>query len=161
MKKRLREAARRKNTLNSQSAFCTHSVVCNLHFVPSLHFVSGLHSAFCSPLQSAFCNNRYPWHQYSLFLVTYSYLHNTHNRPQNTSVWVYSTFSFFSRVNNLSFCKNVDITDYVSIHSPTRKKKHLHAWLTCLRKRFSERHKHNVLVISDWETIKSLFVRRT
>ena len=44
----------------------------------------------CS-LLSAFCTNRYPWHQYSLFLV--SYLHNTHNLPQNTCVSVNSTFS--------------------------------------------------------------------
>ena len=53
---------RRKNSSDSQSAFCTHSAVCSLYFVPSLHFVSGL--------QSAFCTNRYPWHQYSLFFVT-------------------------------------------------------------------------------------------
>ena len=58
-----------KNTSNSQSAFCTHSAICSLHFVPGLHFVSGLHSAFCS-LQSAFCTNRYPWHQYGFFFVT-------------------------------------------------------------------------------------------
>ena len=53
---------RRKNSLDSQSAFSTHSEVC------SLHFVSGQ--------QSAFCTNRYPWHQHSLFF-SYSYSHNT------------------------------------------------------------------------------------
>ena len=30
---------RRKNTLNSRSAFCTQLAICSLHFVPSLHFV--------------------------------------------------------------------------------------------------------------------------
>ena len=39
---------RRKNSLDSQSAFCTHSAVCSQHFVPSLHFVSGLQSACCT-----------------------------------------------------------------------------------------------------------------
>ena len=93
---------RRKNPLDSQSAFCTHSAVCSQHFVLGLHFVSGL--------QSAFCTNRYPWHQYSLFLVTV--IRTTHNLPQNTCVWVNSidTFVLF-RVNTLlSFCKNESIT---------------------------------------------------
>ena len=58
-----------------QSTICTRSTFC-------------IQSAVCS-LQSAFCTNRYPWHQYS-------YSHNTHNLPQNTCVWVNSTFSFFS-----------------------------------------------------------------
>ena len=53
---------RRKNSLDSQSAFCTHSAVCSQHFVPGLRFVSGL--------QSACCTNRYPWHQFFLVLVT-------------------------------------------------------------------------------------------
>ena len=39
---------RRKNSLDSQSAFCTHSAICSLYFVFSLHFVSGLQSAVCS-----------------------------------------------------------------------------------------------------------------
>ena len=47
---------RRKNTLNSQSAFWTLSAVYILYPICTLH--------------SAFCTNRYPWHQYSLFLVT-------------------------------------------------------------------------------------------
>ena len=67
---------RRKNSLDSQSAFSTHSEVC------SLHFVSGL--------QSAFCTNRYPWHQHSLFLVTV--IRTTHNFP-------------FFPVSISSFCK--------------------------------------------------------
>ena len=75
---------RRKNYLNSQSAFCTHTTVCRLHFVLSLHFVSGL--------QSAFCTNRYPWHQYSLLLVTV--IRTTH--AIYLCVWVNSTFSFFA-----------------------------------------------------------------
>ena len=37
----------------------------------------------CS-LQSAFCTKRYPWHQYSLCLVTVN--RTTHNVPQNTCV---------------------------------------------------------------------------
>ena len=69
---------RRKNSLNSQSAFRTYSAVCFLNFV--------------SGLQSAFCTNRCLWHQY----FGYSYSHNTHNLPQNTCVWVNLTFSFFS-----------------------------------------------------------------
>ena len=57
-----REASRservstRKNTLNSQSAFWTLSAVYILYPICTLH--------------SAFCTNRHPWHQYSLFLVT-------------------------------------------------------------------------------------------
>ena len=78
-----------KNSLDSQSAFCTHSAVCSLHFVPSLHFISGLQSAVCilyqqvsvAPIQFIFGN---------------SYSHNTHDLPQNTCLWVNSTFSFFS-----------------------------------------------------------------
>ena len=38
---------RRKNSSDSQSAFCTHSAVCSLHFVLSLHFLSGLQSVVC------------------------------------------------------------------------------------------------------------------
>ena len=38
---------RRKNSSDSQSAFCTHSAVCSLHFVLSLHFLSGLYSVVC------------------------------------------------------------------------------------------------------------------
>ena len=38
---------RRKNCINSQSAFCTWSAVCSLHFGPIQHFVPGLQSAFC------------------------------------------------------------------------------------------------------------------
>ena len=44
---------------------CTHSAVRSLHFIPSLQFVSGLQSAVC-----ILYTNKYPWHQYSLFLVT-------------------------------------------------------------------------------------------
>ena len=79
----------RKNSLDSQSAFCTHSAVCSLHFVPSLHYLSCLQSKVCilywrvsvAPIQ---------------FIFDYSYSHNTHNLPQNTCVWVNSTFSFFA-----------------------------------------------------------------
>ena len=70
-----------KNSLDSQSAFCTHSAVCCLHFV--------------SVLQSAFCTKRYPWHQYSLSWLQL-FAQHTHNLRQNTYVWINSTFSFFS-----------------------------------------------------------------
>ena len=78
-----------KNSLDSQSAFCTHSAVCSLHFVPSLLYLSCLQSKVCilywrvsvAPIQ---------------FIFYYSYSHNTHNLPQNSCVWVNSTFSFFA-----------------------------------------------------------------
>ena len=98
-----------ENTLfDSQSAFCTHSAICSLHFVPSLHFVSDLQSAVCilyyqvsvAPIQ---------------FIFGYSYSHNTPNLLQNTSVWVNSTFSFFSSL------KLTSLTMFQVIH-PTPKK---------------------------------------
>ena len=46
--------ARRKNTLNSHSAFFTHSAVYILYLVYILYQVCGLQSAVCS-LQSAVC----------------------------------------------------------------------------------------------------------
>ena len=39
---------RRKNSISSQSTFCTQSAVCCLHFVRSLVFVPCLQSAFCT-----------------------------------------------------------------------------------------------------------------
>ena len=70
---------RRKNSLDSQSAFCSQSAVYILYLVYTLYLVYILYPV-CS-LQSAFCTNRYPWHQYSLFFF-YSYSRNTHNLPQ-------------------------------------------------------------------------------
>ena len=69
-----------KNTLSSQSAFCTHSAV------SSLHFASGLHSAFCT--------YRYPWHQYSLFLVTVIRTTHTiyHKIPVCELIWHFRSF---------------------------------------------------------------------
>ena len=117
--------SRQRNSINSKSAFCTHSVVCSLHFVPSLHFVSGLQSALCilywqvsvAPTQ---------------FNVGYSYSHNTHNLPC-TKIPVCELirrFRYF-RVNTFSFCKNVDVTHNVSSNPPTSKKKIL-ACIPCL-----------------------------
>ena len=76
---------RRKNSLGFKSAFCNHSAVCSLHFVLSLHFVSGLHSAFCT--------NKYPWHQYSLFLITvirttHTIIHHFHSMSNTFSMQV-------------------------------------------------------------------------
>ena len=110
-----------KNTLNSQSAFCTHSVVCNLHFVPSLHFVSGLHSAFCSPLQSAFCNQQVSVAPIQfVFVYIQLFAQHTQSTTKYQCVSLFDIFVLFC-VNNLSFCQNVDITYNVSIHSPTQK----------------------------------------
>ena len=104
---------RRKNSLDSQSAFCTHSAVC------SLYFVSGLLSAFCT--------NRYPWHQYSLFLVTV--IRTTHIIYHKIPVC--DIFALF-RVNTLlSFCKNIDFTYNASSNPPTPQKITL-ACIVCL-----------------------------
>ena len=43
--------------------------ILSLHFVPTLQSAVYILYPVCS-LLSAFCTNRYPWHQYSLFLVT-------------------------------------------------------------------------------------------
>ena len=67
--------------------------ILSLHFVPTLQSAVYILYPVCS-LLSAFCTNRYPWHQYSLFLVTV--ICTTHNLQQNTCVRVNSTFSFFS-----------------------------------------------------------------
>ena len=47
----------------------------SLHFVPTLQSAVYILYPVCS-LLSAFCTNRYPWYQYSLFLVTV--IHTTH-----------------------------------------------------------------------------------
>ena len=44
--------------------------ILSLHFVPTLQSAVYILYPVCS-LLSAFCTNRYPWHQYSLFLVTF------------------------------------------------------------------------------------------
>ena len=70
---------------------CILSPLCSLQstFEPSLHFYP-----VCS-LMSAFCTNRYPWHQYNLFLVTV--IRTTHTiYHHKIPVSVNSTFSFFS-----------------------------------------------------------------
>ena len=117
---------RRKNSSDSQSAFCTHSAVCSLHFVPSLHFVSGL--------QSAFCTDRYPWHQHSLFLVIV--IRTTHTIYHKIPVCELNRHFRYFRVNTLSFCKNIDVTYNVSSNPPTSEKKNkfLHAYHAYLLK---------------------------
>ena len=107
---------RRKNTLNSQSAFFTHSAVCSLHFLPSLHYVSGLHSAVCIFYQ-----------QVSVAAIQFIYTKST------TKYLCVSKFDIFVlfRVNTLSFCKNVDITCNVSVNPPIRGKITL-ARIACL-----------------------------
>ena len=95
---------RRKNSLDSQSAFCTHSAVC------SLHFVSGL--------QPAFLTNRYSWHQYSLFLVTV--IRTTHPISHKIPVCeLIRHFRYFRVKTLLSFCKKLEITYNVSSNPPT------------------------------------------
>ena len=44
--------------------------ILSLHFVPKLQSAVYILYPVCS-LLSAFCTNRYPWHQYSLFLATF------------------------------------------------------------------------------------------
>ena len=74
--------------------------ILSLHFVPTLQsavyilYLVYISYLVCS-LLSAFCTNRYPWHQYSLFLVTV--ICTTHNLIK-TCVWVNSTFLFFSAI---------------------------------------------------------------
>ena len=78
------KADRRKatvwRTLDSQSAFCTRSAVY------SLHFVSGL--------QPVFRTNRYSWHQYSSFLVTFIRTTHTvyHKMPVCELIWLFRSF---------------------------------------------------------------------
>ena len=75
---------RRKNSLDSQSAFCTQSAVYIMYLVYIFYPVCSLHfvlTGYVAPIQ---------------FIFGYSYLHNTYNLPQNTCVRVNSTFSFFS-----------------------------------------------------------------
>ena len=103
-------------------AIAWRSVSCKMtcYYIPdvktlqilSLHFVSTLKSAVyilypvCG-LLSAFCTNRYPWHQYSLFLVTF--IRTTHNLPKKYLCVRYFDIFVLFRVNTLlSFCKNVD-----------------------------------------------------
>ena len=103
---------RQKNSLDSQSAFYTNSAVCSLHFVPSLHFVSSL--------QSAFCTKGYLWHQYSLFLVTV--IPTTHIIYHKITVWVNSTFLFFSTlILFFPFLKmETSLIMFQSLHPPPK-----------------------------------------
>ena len=60
-------------------------------FVPCLHFESSV--------QSAFCTNRYPWHQFSLLLVTV--IHTTHLIYHNSQVDSHLAPKFFKVVARL------------------------------------------------------------
>ena len=81
-------------------------------------------SSFLYPvwsLQSAFCTNRYPWHQYSLFLVTV--IRTTHPIYHKIPVCELTRHFRYFRVNTLlSFCKKLDITYNVWSNPPTSKK---------------------------------------
>ena len=81
-----------KNSLDPQSAFNIRSAVSSLHFV--LTDIRGSDTVY--------------------FLLSYS--HNTHNRPQNTCVWVNSTYLFFTALILFPVEKNVDTTYNVSIN---------------------------------------------
>ena len=110
---------RRKNSLDSQSSFCTHSAVCFLHFVPSLHFVSDLHFVLIGIHGT---NTVYFWLQLFAQHIIY--------HKKYLCVSQFDIFVLF-RVNTLlSFCKNVDITYNVSSNPPTPKKKTL-AGIAC------------------------------
>ena len=108
--------------------------ILSLHFVPTLQsaiyifYLVYILYPVCS-LLSAFCTNTYPWHQYSLFLVTV--IRTTRIIYHKIPVCEFDIFVLF-RVNTLlSFCKNVDITYNVSSNQPTLQKVTL-AFVTCL-----------------------------
>ena len=110
---------RRKNSLDSQSAFCTHSAVCILHFVPSLHFVSDLHFVLIGIHGT---NTVYFWLQL--------FAQHTIYHKKYLFVSQFDIFVLF-RVNTLlSFFKNVDVTYNVTSNPPTPKKKTL-AGIAC------------------------------
>ena len=102
--------------------------ILSLHFVPTLQSAVYILYPVCS-LLSAFCTNRYPWHQYSLFLVTV--IRTTHTIYHKIPVCELIRHFRYFRVNTLSFCKNVDVTHNVSSNPPTSKKKIL-ACIPCL-----------------------------
>ena len=90
---------RRKNSLGSQSAFCTHSVVYILCLVYILYSVCSLHFVLTGI-------------RYSLFLV--KVIRTTHAIYHKIPVSQFDIFVLF-RVNTLlSFCKNLEITYNVS-----------------------------------------------
>ena len=101
-----------KNTSNSQSTY----------FVPTLQSTFCIQSAVC--IRSAVCTNRYPWHQYSLFLVTI--IRTKHTIYHKTHVWVNSVFSFFFAL--ILFFPFEQCRHHLksSSNPPTPKKLHLH-----------------------------------
>ena len=100
--------------------------ILSLHFVPTLQSAVYILYPVCS-LLSAFCTNRYPWHQYSLFLVTV--IRTTHTIYHKIPVCELIRHFRYFRVNTLlSFCKKLDITYNVSSNPPTPKK----ITLTCI-----------------------------
>ena len=112
---------RRKNSLDSQSAFCTHSAVCILHFVPSLHFVSDLHFVLIGIHGT---NTVYFWLQ---LFAQHAIYHKKY-----LCVSQFDIFVLFRVSALLSFFKNVDITYNVSSNPPTPKKKTL-AGIACFK----------------------------
>ena len=92
--------------------------ILSLHFVPTLQSAVYILYPICS-LLSAFCTNRYPWHQYRLFLVTF--IRTIHTIYKKIPVYeLIRHFLFFSAL--LSFCKNIGITYNVSSNPPTLQK---------------------------------------
>ena len=109
--------------------------ILSLHFIPTLQsavyilYLVYILYPVCS-LQSAFCTKRYPWHQYSLFLVTV--IRTTHTIYHKIPVCELIRHFVLFRVNAiLSFCKNVDINYNVSSNPPAPKKITL-ACIECL-----------------------------
>ena len=101
---------RQKHSLDSQSAFCTHSAVYILYLVYILYPVCSLQFVLTGIRGT---NTVYFWLQL--------FAQHIQSTP-NTYAWVNSTFLFFSTLINtlLSFCKNVDIIYKVSSNPPTR-----------------------------------------
>ena len=125
---------RRKNTSNYRSVFYTHSAVYILYTVCIVH--------------SAFCTNRYSWHQYSKLAqhptLRIQFLNRENNdknntfplgkqilfynstglcgnlTPQNTSVGVNTTFSFFSALILFPFVKiMILLLSYLLVYKST------------------------------------------
>ena len=107
---------RRKNSLDSQSEFCTHSVVYILCLVYILYSVCSLHFVLTGI-------------RYSLFLV--KVIRTTHAIYHKIPVSQFDIFVLF-RVNTLlSFCKNLEITYNVS-SNPLTPQKITRACMVCL-----------------------------
>ena len=100
----------KKNFLDSQSVFCTRSAVYILYLVYILYQVWSL--------QSAFCTNRYPWHQYSLFLVTV--IRTTHP--------IYHKIPVCELIRHFRYFRvNTSLTMFQVIHPPQKNNSCMHS----------------------------------